>query len=815
MTDPITIEKIELAGFRGFLAPQTVLLHNKKQTNVAIFGKNGTGKSSLVDSLEYYFSEKGTLNILGKKKTESQAGPIAIRHLEAKNTDVDTYVRILFKQGADEFGDLHSFPAPLTKSAKRVIKHTKVPFIIRENDLSKFVLATKPNERYNELAGWLRMEALLKIQDNLKALRGQINEESRRSDGTAERLKDLKECTDGKILEWNEPEVLNWLNESVLAHLGVKNRFKTLSTADPAFQELTGLAEAEQKQTGIENLRSLLTTINSLHAQSTTHQKNTAGKIAIFEAAVLDFNNATAKKKHIRDEIKDSAYNEVWKSAKILLENRNEDTCPVCDTEFSSSSHGSREGICANLRDNLSKLKELDKAERERDDAEIQLTAAKTELEAEMVKFLTQVDSMDIHSDIDTYSKSLKTWSIGKDTPDSTNTLGVLANLYVSIKTKIEQIKQHEEHVFDNAFDKTQKLLDVKAKLDLIYRTKKERGAVYDMITEQSTVFNRTITEHIQSQIDNLTSKMNAIYKDIRGFDDVPSIRIALGKEGGVEQRTAQLFIDLKGHKGLQPSSFQSQSQINTLALAFRLAAIYMFNDAKIIILDDIVSSYDEDHRSNIATVLNTCFKNFQIILATHEQTFFDSLQSEADKNYWQFTEIQYLKPGYGPIFDDHKTDIKKIKEKHEKNDTAGNDMRKMVEKRLFDLCMDFQTQIKIRVDNRYEMGELSVSLNNFLNKKNIIFPENPHGKSLLEILKKLPTLNRDSHHRHGQSSSVGDEKHDLKIIEYLLGLFVCPKCKRDRFVRENDMPICKHKKCGAEFHFQSLKDTATTLQKS
>ena len=41
------------------------------------------------------------------------------------------------------------------------------------------------------LPGWLRMEALLKIQDNLKALRGQINEESKRNDGTAERLKDL------------------------------------------------------------------------------------------------------------------------------------------------------------------------------------------------------------------------------------------------------------------------------------------------------------------------------------------------------------------------------------------------------------------------------------------------------------------------------------------------------------------------------------------------------------------------------------------------------------------------------------------------
>ena len=816
MTDPITIEKIELAGFRAFLAPQTISLHNGKQASVAIFGRNSTGKSSLVDSLEYYFSEKGTLSILGKKKTESQAGPMAIRHLEAKKANVNTYVRIWFKQGADEFGDLHPFPAPLTKAAERVLRHTKVPFIIRENDLNRFVLATKPNERYTELAGWLRMEALLKIQDNLKALRRRIKEESERSDDTSERLKDLEECTGGRILEWSEPKILDWLNGSVLAHLGVKNRFEALSEEDSAFQELRGLAEAEQKQTELEDLKNLLATINSLRARPATHYENPAGKIATLEVAALDYNNAAAKEERIRSETKESVFNEVWKSAKILLKYRNDlDRCPVCGAEFSSSPHGSRDSICANLSDNLSKLEECAEAEKERDGAKAQLNAARTDLETEVVKFLTQAGSAHPHGDVGAYGESLKTWSIGKDMPDSTGALNALAELHSSVEDKIERIGQHDGCAFGNAFGKVQELLGIKARLDLISRTKKEMGAVYDKVTEQSNAFNRTIAEHIQSQIGSLTSKMNTIYKDIRGSDYVPSIRIALGKEGGVEQRTAQLFIDLEEHKGLPPSSFQSQSQINTLALAFRLAAVHMFNDTKIIILDDIVSSYDEEHRSNIATVLDEYFKDFQIILSTHEQTFFDSLRSKADKNYWQFKEIQYLKPGYGPIFDDHKTDIEKIKEKHGKNETVGNDMRKLVEKRLFDICMDFQTQIKIRDDNRYDMEELKVSLNNFLNKKNLTLPKNPHGESILVILGKLPTLNRDSHYRHGQSSSVGDEKHDLKIIEYFLGLFVCPKCRRDRFVRKNGMPMCKHKKCSTEFSFQHLNDAATERQKS
>ena len=803
MTNPITIERIELAAFRAFLEPQTILLRNRKKTNVAIFGRNGTGKSSLIDSLEYYFSERGTLGILGKKKTETQAGPAAIRHLNAK-ADVGTYVHMSFKQGEDEFGDLHPFSSRLTNAAERVLRHTKVPFIIRENDLNRFVLATKPNERYNELAGWLRMETLSKIQDNLKALRKRLKDESGRNGSISERLKDLGECTGGKILEWDEPKILDWLNENVLSRLGVKNRFKTLSEKDPAFQELKDLAEIERKQTNPDNLRNLLATINGLHAQSAVRQENPVGKIAMFEAAASDFNDASSKEERIRDETKESVFNEVWKSAKVLLGDRNDlDRCPVCETEFSASPHGSRDSVRANISDNLSKLDEYAKAEKEKDHAEAHLNAARQDLEKELVKFLAQAGSTYPHGDVDTYGKSLEAWRSGKGVPDSTNVLDALADLRASVEGMVERFGQNGECSFGDAFDKVQELLEITAKLDLITRTKEEMSTAYDAVTEQSNAFNGTIAEHIQNRVGILTSEMNAIYKDIRGSDDVPSIRIALGKEGGVEQRTAQLFIDLEEHKGLPPSGFQSQSQINTLALAFRLAAIRMFNDAKIIILDDVVSSYDEEHRSNIATVLDEHFRDFQIVLSTHEKTFFDSLQYAVDKNRWQFREIQYLKPGYGPIFDDHKTDIEKIKEKHGMNETAGNNMRRLVEKRLYDICADFQTQIKIRKNGRYEMEELKASLNNFLNKKNLAVPKNPYGESILEILGRMSTLNRGSHYRHGQSSSVGDEKHDLKIIEYFLGLFTCPKCGRDRFVRKNGMPTCRHKKCGAEFSFQ------------
>lgn len=59
--EDITIGSITLAGFRAFLEEQDFCLHNNgTPLSLVIFAPNAKGKSSLVDSLEFYFSEKAS-----------------------------------------------------------------------------------------------------------------------------------------------------------------------------------------------------------------------------------------------------------------------------------------------------------------------------------------------------------------------------------------------------------------------------------------------------------------------------------------------------------------------------------------------------------------------------------------------------------------------------------------------------------------------------------------------------------------------------------------------------------------------------------
>ena len=89
MIQPITIEQIQIEGFRAYLQPQTIELENgKTPRSLAIFAPNAKGKSSLIDAFEYYFSSDGTLKRLGRRAAQTQAGPSALEHVDAEKTGI-------------------------------------------------------------------------------------------------------------------------------------------------------------------------------------------------------------------------------------------------------------------------------------------------------------------------------------------------------------------------------------------------------------------------------------------------------------------------------------------------------------------------------------------------------------------------------------------------------------------------------------------------------------------------------------------------------------------------------------------------------
>lgn len=813
---PITIEHFKVEGFRAYLQPQTVsLCRGSTPLSLALFAPNAGGKSSLVDSFEFYFSEDATLKRLGKRSVQSRAGPLAMGHVDAGEKGLTPSVHFWFRQGQDKFDDSRSTSNPLPNAAKRVLSGTNVPFVIRGYELRGFVEETTPGDRYKDLAAWFALDPLIAIQQNFRALRSRIKQVVESTSDVDERSRDIKRVTRGKMSSWDGSALCAWLNDEVLAPLDNCLKLADFSDQDSGFKELGNRRDAELEQIGVGQLKRLSGLVQTL---TTDPDGNPAGQVFAFEKAVSTLQDAAAHEAEERSKASNAVFNQVWTSAKALFDDGNDsDVCPICDTNFTSSPHGSLDGVCVSLSEKLSELGHYQEAESGLKSAQVELEKAANTLKTDLGSTAPLLEEAGYEiNEVLAYLERLKSWHIHEEAPDSNAAINALTNIHSSILVAIDRIEQRQgEHTYRNAFDTAQELIRIKTDLDRISRTKAELRLLHEELDRQAHAINKDIADHIQSLIGKLQVDVSTLYKEIQGNsgDPIP-IRIEFPDEDDTDQQRAQLVIDFSDNrKGVVPSGYLSDSQIHTLALALRLAAIRLLNPSvPMIVLDDVVTSYDADHRKTIAGVLAKHFAAFQIILVTHDEQFFNLLKDQLPEARWLFRRITEVRQGFGPVFQDHRTPDEVIQDKLDANQSAAAEIRQSEEEWLLGICRDFGTKAVIRSLERayqYDRSELAESLASFLKNAEIPVPMVPGvANSFLNSLKKGELENFASHLSDNpyKIGSVGDDRTRWEEFKYFRDLFVCPSCGKRRFKRPHTLkkPVCNS--CEAQFEFQPPK---------
>jgi predicted ATP-dependent endonuclease of OLD family len=90
------LQSLILSGFRAYLEPKAFDFATKR--SLAVFAPNRSGKSSLIDALEFVFSEDGTLERLGLRTIHNKAGVAALAHYLAEERQIDSKVGTKFKR---------------------------------------------------------------------------------------------------------------------------------------------------------------------------------------------------------------------------------------------------------------------------------------------------------------------------------------------------------------------------------------------------------------------------------------------------------------------------------------------------------------------------------------------------------------------------------------------------------------------------------------------------------------------------------------------------------------------------------------------
>lgn len=819
MASPYFLQSLGLSGFRAYLQPKTFDFSKKRC--LAIFAPNGSGKSSVIDALEFMFSEDGTLERLGQRAINNQAGPVALAHNLAEEAKISSAVTIGVVSGKDVTNGSRAATGakrPIPAVTTTLNAYFAVPPIIRGHALRTFVETHKPEQRYADVANWLQLGPLVEVQKNIRSLRTQVKAAA--EDETALQRVDTqlaKETAQG-VKAWDSAAVLSHANTSALVPLDPGLLLAALAADDLAYLELGARAKAEENKIGLAGLRQIRNAAAALRAEATDAERGeivVSGAIPTFDAAEAALSAAEKQEAEERGKAASTVFQALWKAAEPLFAEvvAAPDICPVCATPVVDTASGSAEAIREHIAKHLEELADYAAAKKALDVAKSAVTKAHTQLVAALPGLIGLLgdDETALKADLIAYQVGVAGWP-QTAVPASADIVSAIAKLLATLDQAIADIEAKQgDHTYIKAKAKIDRLLELQTERNLALRTQDELGKLSNALMVQATIISAEIRKKVQALLDKLQTPMNDIYKLIQGAGATP-IRLELPAEDDANQQRLNLLIDFaKNRTGVQPGGYLSDSQIHSVALALRMAAIKQFNvGAPIIALDDIVTSYDADHRRTIAGLIATMFGDCQILITTHDERFFNYLKDQLEAKAWHFTRIIGLDPAYGPRFADHKVSDEMIEARWAEGQSAANEMRQAEEEWLLGICRDFGVSVRIRALERaysYERSELASALAGLLKDANLVPALVPGvNNRFLDSLVKGEIENFGSHFQDGPygDGSIGDEKTRWGEFKTFRSQFACKKCRRTKFQRPFTLkkPVCAHDGCEAQFEF-------------
>jgi hypothetical protein len=198
-------------------------------------------------------------------------------------------------------------------------------------------------------------------------------------------------------------------------------------------------------------------------------------------------------------------------------------------------------------------------------------------------------------------------------------------------------------------------------------------------------------------------------------------------------------------------------------------------------VLDDVISSFDRPHRSRFAKLLTDKFGDYQILLLTHEQGFFELVASDVKIKGWQIQKFKWSKENRVGI-EEGTTDIKEriLKKFEDKNtDGLGNDIRIYTEKVMKEIANDIDAQVAFRfneMNERRSASELLDVVHGRISKKG----NGLKDKANIQKLKGMPMFIANvTSHDNEFTESIEDLAAIWEDIETTLRTFCCDRCKK------------------------------------
>lgn len=793
------INEISLKGIRGAKDTLKLPLNGK---SVLLYGDNGTGKSSISDSLEWFFTDKvehlNSLEIDLKealRNAKIDASETSEVTLSFTNNKVDATKSIYYKKTklVSEFNNT-------SEDFTKFYTDTKNEnLILRFKNLTNFVDNTKTEKlKYlSEIIGFSEVskkkEVLQKCYNAVKSEITKQNFEGQKSN--LQRV--LIEKIGASISQ--EQNFIDKLNEKIKP-LNVGFEIKTLEDIDKVLTHLTSpennklnleLAFLESIQNSLTLLKSEIGFINSEY-----------GKYYLeFEKIALDVQS-----------IMQTFFKELLNSGKnVIAKYHKDDSCPLCLQPKNIEE----------LQSEISKrLEEIEESSKKLNDFNKSKTLV-SEIALERAK---RIDILLLNPDINNKENEVLKNEVQK-IKDKIGAFQIASTIKVTSGEKISEPEKINlvESDFDFQAKISERIIKLKEALKnnstILYNeisSSKEAFLNIRLIEKQKSIlenqqnslkiiydeFIKKQKEGLENFITTFSGKINEFYQFMNPNEPFQEIKIVtIGEDDELNGLTIEYKYE--GNWVSPPQKYFSESHLNCFGLSFFLASVIAFNkESKFVVLDDVISSFDSTHRKKFADLIIEKFNDYQFIVLTHEREWFDNMiKPLAKKKGWYINEIKWSE-SKGTHFDETPNELKDFIDHNLSNGISngmGNPIRRYMEQKLKDIASNTDTKVVFRFNeiNEHRMCyELITSLKSTIKITNkdllVTYP-------VIDRIENSAQIGNTLSHDNPLDSKIGDLKAIWSDILEFEKIFYCQEtdCKKPKVSLKNYDPVLKTIRCG------------------
>jgi hypothetical protein len=776
----VKITELDLRGFRGARGQLVVQL--PKGRSLLLHGENGSGKSSNSDGIEWFYFDR--VDHLSSQEIGRNGIP-ALRNHELPD-DEDASVSITLTDAAlsstkrlsVERGRLvsaHSNDSPEFEDYLHASAGENI--VLRYRDLLEFVLSTK-KERLAEISGIIGFGDVTKSKAVLKKAANDLRrlEKARDYDRQISRL---------------QADIIDQLGQNVTT----EDQFVTAAGA------LLESFDLGVEVTDTTSLARAMTLLKGPGDDETIHLEISCRNVLAAVQAARDRRDACSAGYRSYREKHEALLGDAEKLAtlgveKLLSEGLSvlegeweQNACPLClqnrnRNELVQDLRRRREGL-AELRSELAAVEEARAAVL----AEVRELSSKIDLAAKEPCLAaagaeTRAAAEEMNTIVADVLKGLSRPTLSTDElpeelpyPDPISVDG--------ITTAIEAVRAAagEKRRGDDRFVVNEKLsLSRKAYAD-ITSLRAEQQVVRRQLNSMDMIYREFVKREGESLLrflDAISAEINDLYLFMNADDRITGIRLV---PVGDDEEFAGVTLEMTfhGEEVSPPEMYLSESHVNCLGICLFLASVKAFNQVNgFFVLDDVISSFDTNHRMRFGHLLRERFADRQILVLTHERDWFDYMTGLVKGSEWEIRQVAWdsdagtvLRPAPMPPRE-------AIEEKLAKSDTdgAGNDMRRYLEGILKQTCLSLGVRLRFLRNDRNEdrmPGEMLAGLVGTLKQHKCELKDRP---VLGRLAASAFVINKSSHDSP-YTPTVGDLKAVWRDILEFEGLVHCGNCAK------------------------------------